>query len=65
MGNLLTTFRQIIHHEGIIGLYRGYVPGMLKAAPAAAITFLVYGQLRDWIIYRRYQHQRHSDELTD
>ncbi|KAI9597311.1 mitochondrial carrier domain-containing protein [Syncephalis fuscata] len=55
IGSLSTTLRQIVRHEGIIGLYRGYVPGMLKAAPAAAITFLVYGQLRDWIVAQKHK----------
>ncbi|KAJ3035001.1 mitochondrial thiamine pyrophosphate transporter [Rhizophlyctis rosea] len=34
--------RQIVRHEGFLALYKGLVPGLLKAAPSSAITFLVY-----------------------
>ena len=32
----------IYGREGIRGLYKGAVPSLIKAAPAAAITFSVY-----------------------
>ena len=31
--------------EGVEGLYKGLAPSLLKAAPATAITFLVYEAL--------------------
>ncbi|KAJ3049948.1 mitochondrial thiamine pyrophosphate transporter [Rhizophlyctis rosea] len=34
--------RQIIRQEGFLALYKGLVPALLKAAPASAITFLVF-----------------------
>ncbi|ORZ35139.1 putative YMC1-protein of the mitochondrial carrier family [Catenaria anguillulae PL171] len=36
----LDCFRQTLKAEGIRGLYRGFVPCMLRAAPVNAITFL-------------------------
>ncbi|RKP04808.1 mitochondrial carrier domain-containing protein [Thamnocephalis sphaerospora] len=50
-GRLIATTRQMVRHEGVASLYRGYVPGMLKAAPAAAVTFFVYGRLREWMLH--------------
>jgi len=34
--------RLILAKEGILGFYKGLLPGLLKAAPASAITFTVY-----------------------
>ena len=33
---------QIVQHEGVRGLYKGYLTSVAKAAPASAITFTVY-----------------------
>ncbi|KAG5459780.1 MAG: hypothetical protein BJ554DRAFT_8264 [Olpidium bornovanus] len=35
-------FAQILRDEGPLSLYKGLTPAILKAAPASAITFLVY-----------------------
>jgi solute carrier family 25 phosphate transporter 23/24/25/41 len=35
-------FKEIWHNEGIVGLYRGLVPNMLKVIPAVSISYLVY-----------------------
>lgn len=34
----------IAHREGYLALYKGLLPGLLKAAPASATTFLVFSQ---------------------
>ncbi|UJR23030.1 hypothetical protein I4U23_026056 [Adineta vaga] len=34
--------KDIWHNEGIVGLYRGLVPNMLKVIPAVSISYLVY-----------------------
>ena len=36
------TFRLILQREGIVGLYKGIVPNVLRVMPQSAITFLVY-----------------------
>ncbi|KAI1293282.1 mitochondrial thiamine pyrophosphate transporter [Mortierella claussenii] len=35
---------QIVRQEGYLALYKGLLPGILKAAPASAVTFLVFSQ---------------------
>ncbi|GJJ72586.1 solute carrier family 25 (mitochondrial thiamine pyrophosphate transporter), member 19 [Entomortierella parvispora] len=34
----------IVKNEGYLALYKGLLPGILKAAPASAVTFLVFSQ---------------------
>ncbi|KAG0333780.1 mitochondrial thiamine pyrophosphate transporter [Podila humilis] len=38
------TMVYIVKQEGYLALYKGLVPGVLKAAPASAVTFLVFSQ---------------------
>jgi len=40
--NFSSAFRSIAAREGVRGFYKGLVPGLLKSAPASAITFAVY-----------------------
>jgi solute carrier family 25 thiamine pyrophosphate transporter 19 len=39
---LMTCLADIYHREGVAGLWKGSVPSIVKAAPAAAITFTAY-----------------------
>ncbi|KAF9948508.1 mitochondrial thiamine pyrophosphate transporter [Mortierella alpina] len=42
-----TAWRCMVHiarKEGYLALYKGLLPGLLKAAPASAVTFLVFSQ---------------------
>ncbi|RKP33977.1 mitochondrial carrier domain-containing protein, partial [Dimargaris cristalligena] len=39
------TLKQIARQEGVGGLYRGIVPGLLKSAPASAATFFIYTEM--------------------
>jgi hypothetical protein len=41
---------KIWQHEGLLGFFKGCVPNVLKMAPAAAITFVVYEK----VTYRIY-----------
>lgn len=45
-GGILRTMRQIIHEEGIKGLYRGMIPNYAKVVPAVSVSFAVYEQMR-------------------
>lgn len=42
---LMTCLADIYHKEGVAGLWKGSVPSIVKAAPAAAITFTAYEAL--------------------
>ena len=42
MTSLPAALRSIYAREGLRGLYKGAGPSLIKAAPAAAITFTVY-----------------------
>lgn len=49
---LMTCLANIYNKEGVAGLWKGSVPSIVKAAPAAAITFTAYeaiiGLLLSW-----------------
>ncbi|KAL3626508.1 hypothetical protein CASFOL_030057 [Castilleja foliolosa] len=46
--NMYDGLRQILHAEGLAGLYKGIVPSIIKAAPAGAVTFVAYEFTSDW-----------------
>ncbi|KAG0055078.1 mitochondrial thiamine pyrophosphate transporter [Linnemannia elongata] len=59
-----TVWRCIVHivrQEGYLALYKGLLPGILKAAPASAVTFLVFSQTGA-LIERTRRPQQHSQE---
>lgn len=47
--NMLDALRRIAQSEGWAGLYKGLVPSTVKAAPAGAVTFVVYEFASDWL----------------
>ena len=50
---MLQIFKEILHSDGVIGLYRGLYPNCLKVIPAVSISYLVYERLRTGLgIYR-------------
>ncbi|RUS31414.1 mitochondrial carrier domain-containing protein, partial [Jimgerdemannia flammicorona] len=55
-GPMFLCIHQIIKHEGFFALYKGLVPGIVKAAPASAVTFLVYGKTRE--VLERWREER-------
>lgn len=42
-------FRKTLASDGIAGLYRGFLPCMLRAGPVNAATFLAYELTMNWI----------------
>lgn len=48
---------QVVHgiwvNEGMAGLYKGVVPSLIKAAPAAAVTFAVYELVVRLVVVRK------------
>lgn len=45
---VITAVAQIVRHEGVLALYKGLVPSLLKAAPSSAITFFVVQEMRSF-----------------
>ncbi|KAI7903710.1 mitochondrial carrier domain-containing protein [Cokeromyces recurvatus] len=43
--------KKIINTEGVLGLYKGIVPGLLKAGPSGAVYFLMFEIAKDCITY--------------
>ncbi len=39
-------FWRTLQHEGFSGFYKGLFPNLLKVAPAASITYLVYEKMK-------------------
>ncbi|KAJ1730113.1 mitochondrial thiamine pyrophosphate transporter [Coemansia biformis] len=44
----------IVRNEGFLALFRGLTPALIKAAPASATVFFVFGQTRDTLLSRRH-----------
>lgn len=42
----LDCMRKTVQAEGVLGLYKGFIPQLLRLGPHTIITFLVYEQLR-------------------
>ncbi|XP_054273997.1 calcium-binding mitochondrial carrier protein SCaMC-2-A-like isoform X4 [Macrosteles quadrilineatus] len=43
---MVTQFKEIVHSEGLVGLYRGITLNLLKVAPAVSISYIVYEHCR-------------------
>ncbi|EFJ06521.1 hypothetical protein SELMODRAFT_135271 [Selaginella moellendorffii] len=50
--SMVDAIRRIVQQEGLAGLYKGTYPSVIKAAPAAAITFVVYEKASKWLELR-------------
>ncbi|KAI9228295.1 MAG: mitochondrial carrier domain-containing protein [Piptocephalis tieghemiana] len=48
--SLTRALLHIVRYEGILGLYRGLFPSLVKAAPASAATFWAFGFARSFFI---------------
>lgn len=47
--NMYDALFRILQQEGLAGLYKGIVPSIIKAAPAAAVTFFAYEYSSKWL----------------
>lgn len=47
--NVWRVTKRILQDEGVAGLYKGLYPSLVKAAPASAITFVVYEVVSEWL----------------
>ena len=47
----LDCFKQTVAGEGIMGLYKGLLPNMLKALPAMSISYAVYERCRAFLLH--------------
>jgi solute carrier family 25 thiamine pyrophosphate transporter 19 len=46
-----TCIKTIVKQEGIKSLYKGLAPSLLKVAPANAVTFMVFEETKDFLIW--------------
>jgi hypothetical protein len=46
---MISTARKMWQREGFSGYYKGMVPNAIRVAPGAAITFVVYESVLDWL----------------
>lgn len=58
--SVLVGLRQIIHQDGVTGLWRGLVPTLLMALPATVVYFVGYEILRNHTLWKQYSN---SDEM--
>jgi hypothetical protein len=48
-GGMLDTTKQILRREGIEGFFKGMIPNAIRVAPGAAITFVTYEAVLEWL----------------
>lgn len=51
--SILRVAGSIVRTEGPLGLFKGLVPSVMKAAPSSAVTFFVYAQCQRLFLERR------------
>ncbi|KAJ1623334.1 mitochondrial carrier domain-containing protein [Pavlovales sp. CCMP2436] len=51
--NLLHCLVEVWRHEGAAGIFRGVLPGLLKAAPASGASFLTFELVRSFYLENR------------
>lgn len=47
--NTLHCIGKIIRHEGILGLYKGFIPNWMRIGPHTIVTFFVFERLRQLV----------------
>ena len=61
----LQTIRLIFINEGIAGFFKGVVPNVIRMAPAAGITFMVYEEVKSTLQYLRIVYDVRDSENKD
>jgi len=46
---IIDAARKIWRREGISGFFKGVIPNSIRVAPSAAITFVVYESVMDYL----------------
>jgi solute carrier family 25 thiamine pyrophosphate transporter 19 len=59
---LFSCLAEIYSAEGIRGLWKGSIPSIIKAAPAAAVTFTAYEVLLSWLLAAQQQQQQQQQQ---
>ena len=49
----LSTIQHVAKQEGIKSLYKGLAPSLLKVAPANAVTFMVFEETKDALLWMK------------
>lgn len=49
--SVIGCMKKIVHTEGFWALYKGIVPGLLKAGPSGAVYFLMFELAKDGITH--------------
>lgn len=47
--NALDCILKVIKHEGVFGLYKGFIPNWMRIGPHTVVTFFVFEQLRKFV----------------
>ncbi|GIL83842.1 hypothetical protein Vretimale_10862 [Volvox reticuliferus] len=67
MRSLCQSLAYIYRTEGVMGLWKGSVPSIVKAAPSAAITFAAYDAVLSWLLVvsgeQQLRKQREQEQL--
>ncbi|GLI60057.1 hypothetical protein VaNZ11_001909 [Volvox africanus] len=58
MRSLCQSLAYIYRTEGLMGLWKGSVPSIVKAAPSAAITFAAYDAVLAWLLVMSGEQQK-------
>lgn len=58
--SLTRCLADIVRNEGVVGLYKGVGPSLLKAAPAAAITLASYELVLGYLAAAVYARESHK-----
>lgn len=47
---MLATGKKLWQREGFLGFFKGAIPNALRVAPGAAVTFVVYESVLDFLV---------------